>query len=209
MWSRITPELHENHNDYPLAPESLIITEDHLSPYCQSFNSKHVPSRKLVPNLMNKTKYVTHYRNLKFYLESGLKLGKVHRILSFDQSSGWSHISTLALRNAKSRKLRWAKIFSKFRSILFLENPWKMQRVVGTSSWLATPTKIKQLIAKPQLEQFRIINEDTVLIDRVRNKVMLDKPIDCGFANLELSKLLMYRFHYDVIKKRYGPQVVR
>jgi len=64
---------------------------------------------------------------------------------------------------------------------------------------------IKQLIAKPQLEQFRIINEDTVLIDRVRNKVTLDIPIYCGFAILELSKLLMYRFHYDVIKKRYGP----
>jgi len=32
------PELHENHNDYPLAPESLIITEDLLSRYCQSFN---------------------------------------------------------------------------------------------------------------------------------------------------------------------------
>jgi len=44
------------------------------------------------------------------------------------------------------------------------------------------------------------------LIDRVRNKVTLDKPIYCGFAILELSKLLMYRFQYDVIKKRYGSQ---
>jgi len=71
---------------------------------------------------------------------------------------------------------------------------------------VSNPYKIKQPIAKPQLEQFRIINEDTVLIDRVRNKVTLDKSIYCGFAILELSKLFMYRFHYDVIKKRYGSQ---
>ena len=66
------------------------------------------------------------------------------------------------------------------------------------------PFKAKKLIAKPQVEQFRIINEETVLIERVRAQVTLDKPIYCGFTILELSKLVMYRFHYDIIKKRYG-----
>jgi hypothetical protein len=37
--------------------------------------------------------------------------------------------------------------------------------------------KVKKLIAKPQLEQFRIVNENTVLTDRVRAEVKLDKPI--------------------------------
>ena len=34
----------------------------------------------------------------------------------------------------------------------------------------------------------------------------MDKPVFVGFAVLELSKLVMYRFHYDVIKRKYGPR---
>jgi hypothetical protein len=64
--------------------------------------------------------------------------------------------------------------------------------------------KCKKLIAKPQLEQFRIINENTILIDRIKEKATLDKPSYAGFAILELSKVLMYSFHYDVIVKKYG-----
>jgi hypothetical protein len=63
-------ELHDLHNDYPLAPESLIINK------CQ----------KLVPNLRHKTKYVVHRVNLKLYERLGLKITKIHRGLSFDDS---------------------------------------------------------------------------------------------------------------------------
>ena len=63
---------------------------------------------------------------------------------------------------------------------------------------------MKKLIAKPQFEQFRIVNDDTVLIEQIKCKVTLDRPIYCGFAILELSKLHVYRFHYDAILKRFG-----
>lgn len=36
---------------------------------------------------MNKKKYCIHYRNLKFVLDLGLKLGTVHNIVSFDQKA--------------------------------------------------------------------------------------------------------------------------
>jgi len=52
-----TKILHVKHNDYPLAPESLLITKDMLSPFCESFGQKHLETRKLRPNLNNKVKY--------------------------------------------------------------------------------------------------------------------------------------------------------
>ena len=42
--------------------------------------------QKLTPTLLNKSKYVVHYRNLKFYLEQGMILKKIHRVVSFNQS---------------------------------------------------------------------------------------------------------------------------
>ncbi|VDI13125.1 Hypothetical predicted protein [Mytilus galloprovincialis] len=63
--------LNDDHNDYPFAPESIEINK----------------VRKLVPNLNGKKKYVIHSANLKQYLElGGLKLKKIHRDISFNQS---------------------------------------------------------------------------------------------------------------------------
>jgi len=61
-----------------------------------------------------------------------------------------------------------------------------------------------KLVAKPQLETFKILNEDTVLVDRVKSEITLDKPIYAGFCILEISTVLMYEFHYDVMKKNNG-----
>jgi len=82
--------LHDLHNDYPMAPDHLEVTRDMLSPFAMSLldDSRHtwMPTQKLVPNLLNKTKYVTHYRNLQLYVKYRLKVTKFHRIISFDQS---------------------------------------------------------------------------------------------------------------------------
>ena len=81
-WNRIVDlkypnELHELHNDYPLAPEKLAITNDMLSKYCKKIpdkcDIKVGDVKKLIPSLGNKTKHVLHYRNLQLYLPLEIK----------------------------------------------------------------------------------------------------------------------------------------
>ena len=64
-------ELHELHNDYPLAPEKLVVTNDMLSKYCKEiadeYDIKVGDVKKLIPNLRNKTKYLLYYKNLQLY----------------------------------------------------------------------------------------------------------------------------------------------
>ena len=73
-------ELHELHNDYPLAPEKFEISQNMLSNYCSNsaneYGIKIGGVNKLVPNLGNKSKYVVHYRNLQLYLSLGMKLNR-------------------------------------------------------------------------------------------------------------------------------------
>ena len=84
-------ELHALYNDYPLAPEKLAISDDMLSDYCKKiadeYEIKVGDVKKLIPNLVNKTNYVLHYRNLQLYLSLGMKLTKNHRALKFNQSN--------------------------------------------------------------------------------------------------------------------------
>ena len=64
-------DLHNLHNDYPLAPERVKIGN----------------VEKLIPDLKNKTNYVVHYENLKLYESLGLKITKIHRGIKFEESA--------------------------------------------------------------------------------------------------------------------------
>jgi len=92
--------LHDEHNDYPLAPEYLLVEDGNLSKYSTSLWEKlnslkssdsvekvkpRIKTRKLIPTLKGRRNYVVHYRNLQLYIELGMKITKVHRILGFQQ----------------------------------------------------------------------------------------------------------------------------
>ena len=81
--------LHEEHNDYSLAPEKIKVRGETLAPRQLKMKNKYDIKaggiNKLIPNLLPKKNYVVHYRNLK-YLSQGLILEKVYKILEFKQS---------------------------------------------------------------------------------------------------------------------------
>ena len=64
-------DLHNLHNDYPLAPERIKIEN----------------VEKLNSNLNNKSNYVAHYENFKFYESLGLKIAKIHVGNKFEESA--------------------------------------------------------------------------------------------------------------------------
>ena len=83
-------ELNDLHSDFPLCPEKVKVTDEMLSSYCQQLKEnlglKEPSIAKLIPNLNDKWRYILHYKNLKLYLDLGMKLRKVHRVLAFQQS---------------------------------------------------------------------------------------------------------------------------
>lgn len=84
--------LHDLHRYYPMAPESLDITKDMLSPHVkkcltkQNLLSTYKTQQRLAPNLYDKNYYVVHIKNLQYYMKNGLELKKIHRVITFYQS---------------------------------------------------------------------------------------------------------------------------
>ena len=64
--------------------------------------------------------------------------------------------------------------------------------------------KAKKIIASPTFKHAEIINENLIMIHRLPTKIKQNKPIYTGHSILELSKVHMYRFHYDVMLAKYG-----
>ena len=83
-------ELHDSHDDYPLAVEKTHVSQNMLSSCCERIRQKYNISigqvKKLVPTLLTKISYALYYRNLQLYMDLGLQLKKVHRALQFKQS---------------------------------------------------------------------------------------------------------------------------
>ena len=80
-------ELHDLHNDYPVCPEKVKVSNDMLSGYCKEIANKFNRSvglvRKLIPMLKDKKEYVLHYRNLQLYLDLVKFIGLKSKMYSY------------------------------------------------------------------------------------------------------------------------------
>lgn len=64
--------------------------------------------------------------------------------------------------------------------------------------------RLLKVTAKPGFKSFKIFNDDLASVELTKQKLVLNRPIYVGFSILEMSKVLMYDFHYNHIKSTYG-----
>jgi hypothetical protein len=80
-------ELHDLHNSFPCAPEKMVPPPP--SPMQQRLHRRcgrtisNFP--KLIAHLGQHSKYVCHSKTLQLYLRLGLRVSRIHRIVSFEQ----------------------------------------------------------------------------------------------------------------------------
>ena len=64
--------------------------------------------------------------------------------------------------------------------------------------------KLDNLTLKPTYVSSKIFNENLIAVHKVKETLTLSNPAYVGMCILDLSKMLMYDFHYNYIKKKYG-----
>ena len=205
---KYSEELHELHNDYPLATEKLKVSDDMLSEYCKMIASKFNIStgsvHKLIPTLGNKEKYVLHYRNLQLYLELGLKITKIHRVLEFDQSPWLKKYIDFNTKKRTNAKNAFEKGFFKImNNSVYGKTMENLRRRVDVRL-ITDENKLLKMTSKPTYISSKIFNENLVAVHKIKETITLNRPSYVGMVILDLSKTLMYDFHYNYIKKKYG-----
>ena len=64
--------------------------------------------------------------------------------------------------------------------------------------------QLEKVASKPTFKSFKIFNENLVAVSKIKETLYLNRPSYVGMCILELSKTLMYDFHYNYIKDKYG-----
>ena len=64
--------------------------------------------------------------------------------------------------------------------------------------------KLDKLTSKPTYVISKIFNENLMAVHKVKETLTLNRPAYVGMCILDLSKMLMYDFHYNYIKKKYS-----
>ena len=201
-------ELHDLHNDYPLGPEKIKVTTDMLADYSKKIARKYNIStglvHKLIPTLNNKIKYVLHYRNLKLYTDLGLKITKVHRVLKFKQSPWLKQYIDFNTEKRKNAKNSFEKDFFKLMNNSVFGKTMENIRKRVDVRLVTDSKKLIKLVSKPTFVSSKIFNENLVAVHKIKESITLNRPAYLGMCILDLSKVLMYDFHYNYIKNKYG-----
>ena len=145
-----------------------------------------------------------HYKNLKQYLEEEMILKKVHRGLKFYQSPWMEPYIRKNTDLRKEAKNAFEKDFFKLmNNSVFgktIESIRKRQNVILVDD----RKKALKLTSKPNFDRATIFDEHLVAVHMKKTEVYFNKPIYVGQAILDLSKTLMFKFHYNFIRKKYG-----
>ena len=180
-------KLWETHNDYPLAPEKMIVNG----------------VEKLICHFKPRKNYVVHYRNLRQYLEMGMRITAVHRGISFYQSS-W--MEPYIRKNTELRKTAANSFEKDFFKLMnnsvfgkTIENIRKRQNIF----LIDNRKKAVKLSSRPNFDRATIFDNNLIAVHMKKTEVYFNKPVYVGQAILDLSKTLMFDFHYNYIKKKY------
>ena len=181
-------ELHDSHNDYPLCPERVDCNK----------------VEKLIPNLRDKKNYVIHYKNLMQCLNLGMKLKKIHRGIKFVESAFMKSYIDMNTNLRTQAKNNFEKDFYKLMNNSVFGKTMENIRNRVDVKLVNTEEKFKKLVAKPNFKSRKIFSENLISVHMKKTSLTMNKPVYLGMCILELSKTIMFDFHYEYMKPKYG-----
>ncbi|KAG8456984.1 hypothetical protein KFE25_004587 [Diacronema lutheri] len=200
-------ETHDRLNDFPPAPCRMMVADEQLSasqvPTDDKGRSTRTPGYKLMSQLGDITKYIVHISALKLYCSLGVRVTKLHRVMTYKQTP-WMrpYIELMAAKRAEA-KSEFARSFFK----LMMNAPFgkTMEDVSKHTKTIYTTRRsmIKRRINAPGFLGMRQLDDDFAMAFFQPHETELNKPVFVGQAVLDLSKAMMTSFYYGGLKAAF------
>ena len=156
-----------------------------------------------MPNLYYKHRYLIHVRALAQALEHGLVIEKIHRAMEFKQSAWMREYIDFNTRLRTAAKNSFEKDFYKLmnnsvfgKTMENIRKHWDIKLVNDKDEYLKN-------VMKPNFKSGTLLGPDLMGCEMGKVRVVMNKPVYLGQAILDLSKTIMYEFHYDYMKLKY------
>ena len=184
-------ELHNLHSDLAFLPEKKKLNK----------------VTKLVASLEHKNKYIVHIPLLKQALNHGLKLKKVHRVITFKQEAWLKPYIDMNTELRKKAKNDFEKGFFKLMNNSLFGKSMENVRNYRDIELVTTNKQRNKLVSEPNFASSKRFSENLMAIEMNKTGIFMNKPNYLGQAVLDLSKTLMYEFMYDYLKQKYNEKV--
>ena len=192
---------------FPPMPLSRQIKENEISDYSRNFlkdnNIKLGKEEKLILDLNNKKEYIVHYDILKYYISLGIKVTKIHSIISFNHKAWLKPYIDFNTEMRTKAKSDFEKDFWKLMNNSFYGKTMENISNRCIVELVNNPNDLKRLASKDNLKDIIDFNGDFKAVLMNYKSMYFNKPIYLGMCVLDYSKLVMYKFYYDIIEKYF------
>ncbi|KAL4092502.1 hypothetical protein QTP88_027003 [Uroleucon formosanum] len=186
-------QLHDRHNDLPFLPQNSV--------------PRGTKVRKLMATFEDKKNYIVHYQSLQQAIANGLIVEKVHRVLEFSQSPWLAQYINLNTEMRQKAKNDFEKDFFKLMNNAVFGKTMESVRKRIKMELVSSEQRLQKLINKTTFKHATNYSENLNAVTLENKIIKFDKPIYIGFAVLDISKTLMYDYHYNVMQKHYGDNI--
>eukprot|EP00438_Fugacium_kawagutii_P020498 Skav224682 [mRNA] locus=scaffold1804:148653:149879:+ [translate_table: standard] len=142
-----------------------------------------------------------------FYLKKGMKLTKVHKGVKFQQRQWlkpWIDFNTEKRKEAKSDFEK--DMFKLMNNAVYGKTMENVRNHIDFEL-VSSQDRIQKCVNNPNYKGCHIINEELAGVEKTKTVLKLNKPIYLGMSILDLSKVHMYSFYYDVLKAKYQDDI--
>ena len=184
-------------------PEDQI--PQHMKDYKINTGRKMIKNNKKLLGVMKTEKILIYSPLLKWYLNHGLQVTKIHRYISYTSGRPfkWFPEEVSSARreadNDKNKKQLGDTAKLKGNSFYgkMIEN---LEKHISTK--FTTDEKlIDKIFRSPFFEDLEEINEGVFEVRQRKKQVTITRPYQCGIAVYQLAKLRMLEFYYDFLDK--------
>ena len=187
----------------PLAPSKRRILYSELGKSQQervnqlgSTGKSFLSQPKMILDCSDKYNYVCHYQVLRFYIQMGMKVVKVHRAIKFLEKDYFRPYVELNLELRRKAKAKTEKDMIKLTSnsifgVSLMSTEHRLEAI-----FVGNREEALQLIVSPRFRNVVILNPNLSIVFLAPKKIVHDQIIQAGMIILDEAKHLFFKSYY-------------